>query len=145
MGTATTTTKAAKPQEYNPRWKGYGYIILLSLVNFASVSNLDVNDNAHFEGGRQFSVSFGAVTFVASFVILVQDRCQYCCTKADDSGGGGEGGRLSYTKSMEGRIEGCTLFLLTIWWIIGYVNKYIIILYLQYCARSQVVSNIVLF
>ena len=110
---ATTENNSApsKPREFNPRWKGYLYILITSLVNFASVSNLEVEDDAEFRGSYVFSLLLGVVTFVATVIILVTDRFQYCCNESSD--------RLNYTKSMEGKLEGYTLLAFTVWWIVG--------------------------
>jgi hypothetical protein len=45
-----------KPKEFNPRWKGYVYILLASLVNFSSVSNLELENNPSFQGMWQISL-----------------------------------------------------------------------------------------
>ena len=110
-----------KPTEFNPRWKGYLYILISSLVNFASVSNLDVEDDASFRGAYVFSLLLGIVTFLGAVLILVTDRFQYCChnNNRDESSSSDSNNRLNYTKSMDGKLEGYTLVTFTMWWIIG--------------------------
>jgi hypothetical protein len=101
-----------QPREFNPRWKGYLYIIVASLVNFSSISNLDVNDNPHFRGVFPVSLLFGTVTFFTTVAILLLDRFQYCCDSESAN-------KCNYTKAMDGKVEGYTLLGLTLWWIIG--------------------------
>ena len=101
-----------QPREFNPRWNGYLYILVASLVNFASISNLDVEENPYFHGMYQVSVMFGAVTFIVSAAILVLDRFQSCCDSESAS-------KFNFSKAMDGKIEGYTLVALTLWWVVG--------------------------
>ena len=108
--TTTTTTKSSpskatkteKPVEYNPRWQGYVYISLCSLVNFASISNIK-------QGSRSWvaSIVFGVFSFAVSTMVLIQDRSQKCLTP------------LHYTKARDGYLEGYTLSFMALWWIVG--------------------------
>ena len=110
--TKSRANKGQDPsQEYNPRWKGYLFIWISSLVNFSTISGLDSEDSQQFEGTYQVSLLFGVTTFTLTCLIIVLDRCQYCCGDQSD--------RFHYTKSMDGKIEGYTLLALTIWWIVG--------------------------
>ena len=106
----------SKPTEFNPRWKGYLYIMISSLVNFASVSNLDVAADDSFRGAYVFSLLLGVTTFIGAVLILVTDRFQSCCTTSNSDN---NEDRLNYTKCLDGKLEGYTLVAFTIWWIIG--------------------------
>ncbi|CAB9506164.1 expressed unknown protein [Seminavis robusta] len=98
--------------EFNPRWKGYLYILITSLVNFASISNLEVNDNPQFDGMYQLSLVFGIATFALTVIILAMDRFQYCFDKENAD-------KLNYEKALDGKLEGYTLLAFTLWWIVG--------------------------
>ena len=103
---APTTQPPAKPREYNPRWKGYVYIGIASLINFCSISNIPR------EYKRAYWVSsmcFGVVTFGLALLVLLQDRSQKCLSP------------FYYTKAKDGYFEGYTLALSVVWWIIGCV------------------------
>lgn len=100
----------AKETDFNPRWMGYVYILVSSLVNFASVSNLDIHENPEFYGMYQASLFFGVTTFSLAILILVVDRFQSCCDLSDD---------YNYTKAKDGKVEGYTLALLSFFWIFG--------------------------
>lgn len=101
-----------QPREFNPRWKGYLYILVASLVNFASITNLEIDENPYFNGMYQVSLCFGAVTFIMTVAILALDRFQYCCSSETAN-------KFNYTKAMDGKIEGYTLVGITLWWIVG--------------------------
>ena len=76
----TNNNTNKKPIEYNPRWKGYVYIGLASLINFSSIANIQVVAEGGFvqRGSTFASMSYGFVTFVLSILILIQDRSQKC-------------------------------------------------------------------
>jgi hypothetical protein len=59
--------------DYNPRWMGYCYIILSSLVNFCSVANVPGETRATF---WYLSIAFGVLSFVMASLILIQDWSQ---------------------------------------------------------------------
>ena len=103
-----------QPREFNPRWNGYLYILVASLVNFASISNLDIEEKPQFHGMYQVSIVFGAASFIISAAVLVLDRFQSCCDSQTAS-------KFNFAKAMDGKIEGYTLAALTIWWVFGYV------------------------
>ena len=130
--TASATSK--QPQiEYNPRWKGYMYILLSSLINLASICNIPKNNdnnvintidteydddgtmNIHHSrtfdvvnGTRGVALSFSIVTFVFSLLILLMDRLQICSTK------------FHYMKSYNGcMVEGISLCVGTLYSIIA--------------------------
>lgn len=105
----------AKPTEFNPRWKGYLYIMISSLVNFASISNLDVADENSFRGDYVFSLLLGVTTFIGAVLILVTDRFQYCCSGSNSD----NEDKWNYTKGLDGKLEGYTLVAFTLWWVIG--------------------------
>jgi len=128
------------------------YIIITSLVNFASVSNLEIEDDSEFQGSYVFSLLLGTTTFLASAIILIADRFQYCCNSSsssnsssnandtkdnnNSSSGGCSCKMLNYTKSLDGKLEGCTLVTFTIWWIIGVAHT------TQVDGVAYVVTNI---
>ena len=60
--------------EYNPRWKGYVYLALSSLVNFASISNVAPQIDYGRSASTVVSMTFGVLTFILSALILMQDR-----------------------------------------------------------------------
>ena len=121
------STNTPQPQiEYNPRWKGYMYIVLSSLINFASICNIpkssgtssDIidlktysNSSGAFDivnGTRGVALSFSIVTFVYSFLIILMDRLQMCTTK------------FHYMKSYNGSMgEGISLLFGTLYSIIA--------------------------
>ena len=107
----TNNNTNKKPIEYNPRWKGYVYIGLASLINFSSIANIQVVAEGGFvqRGSTFASMSYGFVTFVLSILILIQDRSQKCIES------------FHYTKSFNGYFEGYTLLVCVLWWIVGYV------------------------
>jgi hypothetical protein len=98
-----------KPREYNPRWKGYLYMALTSLVNFGSISNVAA-DNRN-RGSLALGMSFGMLTFVLPILILLQDRSQKCLEP------------FHFTKAMNGRVEGYTLLFCVLWWVVGCVHN----------------------
>ena len=97
-----------KAPEYNPRWKGYVYIALSSLVNFSSIANIQVRQGLQ-RGSTLASMSYGVITFLLSTLILIQDRSQRCLDP------------FHYTKAFNGRFEGYTLLFCVLWWVVGYV------------------------
>ena len=96
-----------KPPEYNPRWKGYVYVALSSLVNFASISNIATVVEDQRRGSTVVSMSFGVFTFMLSVLVLVQDRSQRCLEP------------FHYTKALNGKVEGGVLLFCVLWWIGG--------------------------
>ncbi|KAG7349347.1 hypothetical protein IV203_011944 [Nitzschia inconspicua] len=109
---AATDSKDAKnedidkePIDYNPRWTGYCYIILASLVNFCSVSNVP--------GGTRtsiwyISIAFGALSFAVSSLIMIQNWSQPY-----------QDFLPNVTKLRDGYLEGYILLALVVWWIVG--------------------------
>jgi hypothetical protein len=98
----------AKPRDYNPRWKGYVYIGIASLINFCSISNIPR------EYKRAYWISsmcFGVFTFALAILVLIQDRSQKCLKP------------FYYTKAKNGYFEGYTLCFSVVWWVIGYVQR----------------------
>lgn len=91
--------------EYNPRWMGYCYIILSSLVNFCSVSNVPGETRATF---WYLSIAFGVLSFVMASLILIQDWSQPYQDILPN-----------VSKLRDGYVEGFVLIVLVIWWIIG--------------------------
>jgi hypothetical protein len=96
--------KKEKAPEFNPRWKGYVYIGMTSLVNFASISNAQKGDRRSY---LAVSLAFGIFTCSASVLVLAQDRSQTCLDK------------FHFSKAREGYFEGCTLLFFVLWWIVG--------------------------
>jgi hypothetical protein len=90
--------------DYNPRWMGYLCIIMFSGINFISISNIPW---VLRRSDWAYSIPFGVLTFAMASLVLIQDRCQklYC--------------GFNYTKSKTGFVEGTTLLVSVLWWIIG--------------------------
>lgn len=128
MGTtskaASSSSKNNNEYEKNPRWRGYLYILIGSLVNWASVSNVDEDWHADYQGSRSGSLVFGIITFALVIIILVYDNCQSFfwkhCIKSDDNDEKNVD-KYNFTKAMDGKAEGGVLLFFTLWWIIGYV------------------------
>ena len=100
-GTTQDPQDRTKPREYNPRWKGYVFIALSSLVSFASITNTPARANPGYP------VSIGAFTFSASLIILMMDRL----VKEDSA--------WNVTKAMDGKLEGYILLFFCLWWGVG--------------------------
>eukprot|EP00544_Gedaniella_sp_CCMP2646_P006393 CAMPEP_0202485730 /NCGR_PEP_ID=MMETSP1361-20130828/4495_1 /ASSEMBLY_ACC=CAM_ASM_000849 /TAXON_ID=210615 /ORGANISM="Staurosira complex sp., Strain CCMP2646" /LENGTH=367 /DNA_ID=CAMNT_0049114701 /DNA_START=148 /DNA_END=1254 /DNA_ORIENTATION=+ len=99
-GNATSTKD--KP-EYNPRWKGYVYILVCSLVALSSICNVPKEVKpSHWAT----TVGISSTTFSISFLILLLDRCQ--CFKF-----------FNYTKAADGKVEGWVLLFFLLIWIVG--------------------------
>lgn len=107
-GSGTKKGEAAppvKPKEYNPRWKGYTWIALASLITFSSVSLTAVS--VKFQGNPGLAVAWGVITFAFSSAVLVLDRTQ-CLLET-----------FNFTKVWDGKLEGYTLLSLVVFWIVG--------------------------
>jgi hypothetical protein len=107
--------KKAKPHDYNPRWKGYVYISIASLVNFCSISNIPGEYERSYWVG---TICFGVLTFALAILVLIQDRSQKCLKP------------FYYSMAKDGYFEGYTLCFTVVWWIAGYVT-----VLLCYCCR----------
>jgi hypothetical protein len=108
---ATRKQKPPKPPDYNPRWKGYVYIGIASLINFCSISNIPAGDYKYSRSYWVSSMCFGVLTFTLAILVLIQDRSHKCLKP------------FYYTNAKDGYFEGYTLCGCVVWWIIGYVNK----------------------
>jgi hypothetical protein len=93
-----------EPIEYNPRWMGYAYILLASLVNFASCSNVPEVQRAAF---WYLSIAFGVLTFCVSSLIILQDLLQPWIKLPD------------VIQAHEGYMEGYILCFMVLWWVVG--------------------------
>jgi hypothetical protein len=87
----SNSNKKEKSIEFNPRWKGYVFIGLTSLVNFASISNIPRDDRKTYWAA---TMSFGLLTFVVAVLVLIHDRSQKCLET------------FHYTKANNGYFEG---------------------------------------
>lgn len=96
--------KKEKPPEFNPRWKGYVYLGLTSLVNFASISSIERWERQRYWAA---SMAFGLLTFAIAVLVLMQDRSQRCLES------------FHFTKAKNGNVEGGTLLFCVLWWIVG--------------------------
>lgn len=94
--------------EYNARSVGYLVIALSSLVNLFSI--VLIKDDSHVKGSKTVALSFGALTFGASVLVLVVDRT---VTTFD------------LTKTANGNVEGILLSFFTFWWTaaVGYLTQ----------------------
>lgn len=126
MGAASAAKKSKNAYEFNPRWNGYIYIMLSSLINYASIANVNERGYNEYEGSKGASLLFGIITFVASLAILAFDNCQSYfwkfCFKGDGDDGNKKADKYNYTKAFDGKLEGGILVCFTFWWIIGCVN-----------------------
>ena len=93
--------------EYNTRWNGYTCMLMFSGINFISIADVPSELRRNLWG---FSMLFGILTFVASSLILIQDRSQSKLLLID---------KFNYTKCKNGKVEGCTLVFMVLWWIVG--------------------------
>jgi hypothetical protein len=96
-----------EPIEYNPRWRGYLFIMMFSFINFISIGNVPETLRKSI---WVLSMVFGTLTFILSIVILTQDRSQSKLLLIE---------QFHYMKKNNGTIEGCTLLFMVLWWIIG--------------------------
>lgn len=94
--------KDAKPREYNPRYKGYVFIIISTLVCLSACSSLAKDLHQ-----RQWktAIAFSSITFGVALLVLLFDRFQ-CCTF------------FNFTKAFDGKLEGYVLGLFVILWIV---------------------------
>ncbi len=93
---------------YNQKWSGYLGIMLSSLVNFASVADISV-DNIYDINikGENIVAIFGAVSFFISLLILAFDRIHVLRTRFD------------FQNFANGKLEGGVLTFLLLWWAIA--------------------------
>ena len=96
-----------EPIEYNPRWRGYLFIMMFSFINFISIGNVPETLRRSI---FVFSMLFGTVTFIVSILILIQDRTQSKLLLIE---------QFHYMKKNNGIVEGCTLLFMVVWWLIG--------------------------
>lgn len=94
--------KKSKQWESNPRWLGYCYIMLTSLVCFSSSSNIP---DYLKTGEWATEVAIAVFTFVLPVLLLVLDR-----SRVKD---------FNLAKALDGKLEGYTLLLFLIIWIIN--------------------------
>ena len=93
-----------EPIEYNPRWMGYAYILLASLVNFCACANVPDVQRATF---WYLSIAFGVLTFCISALIILQDWLQPWIKLPN------------VVKMRDGYAEGYILIFMVVWWIVG--------------------------
>lgn len=123
---AASDNKDNNKPEYNPRWKGYVYIILSSLVALSSISNVPKEvKRSHWAT----SMAISSITFSVSLLIIIFDRFQ--CFKM-----------CNFTKAADGKVEGCVLLFFVIIWIVGYVSLICMLLELLYDTLSHVCHSI---
>jgi hypothetical protein len=94
------------PPDHNPRWKGYTFILLSSLINYASLCSISADDSV-VQGRRGVALSFGIVTFIFSLCILVVDRLQLGVDK------------IHYMKVWDGALEGICLCIGTLYSVVA--------------------------
>jgi hypothetical protein len=80
---------------------------MCSLASFASVADVQERIN---DSEWAMSVAFGASTFVVALIIVIFDYSDYLTKEIFD-----------LKKAMDGKVEGCILLFLVLWWIAGYV------------------------
>jgi hypothetical protein len=96
-----------EPIEYNPRWRGYLFIMMFSFINFISIANVPETLRKSI---WVLTMIFGTLTFTLSLLILIQDRSQSKLLFIE---------QFHYMKNNNGTIEGCTLLFMVIYWIVG--------------------------
>lgn len=102
--TKTNDNPNKKQKEHNPRWKGYVFITITSLINLCSIST--VNEDIKLESAYwAATLVFGLVTFTLALLVLLQDRV---CIDL-----------FHYQKIKNGKLEAGTLIFMTVWWIVG--------------------------
>lgn len=107
MATSDSKKDNQNKVEYNPRWKGYVYIIITSLVALSSISNIPKEvKRSHWAT----TVGISSITFSVSLLILAFDRFQCCNSKCN------------FMKAKDGKLEGSVLLLFVLFWIVGYVH-----------------------
>jgi hypothetical protein len=107
--TRSNSIKKEKEIVYNTKWSGYLGIMLSSLVNFASVVDVSV-DNIYeikLREGYVIEALFGSVSFFVAFFILIFDRINVLQRKFD------------FKTVADGKLEGGFLLCLVIWWIVA--------------------------
>eukprot|EP00553_Chaetoceros_curvisetus_P012654 CAMPEP_0204636432 /NCGR_PEP_ID=MMETSP0717-20131115/33933_1 /ASSEMBLY_ACC=CAM_ASM_000666 /TAXON_ID=230516 /ORGANISM="Chaetoceros curvisetus" /LENGTH=482 /DNA_ID=CAMNT_0051655467 /DNA_START=180 /DNA_END=1628 /DNA_ORIENTATION=+ len=114
-GTETAASPSSSPSSpieliYNPKLDGYLIILLASLVNFASISDISVAvlslSRISLKDEKVIAI-FGAVSFLLCFIIILFDRIRYLHQRFD------------FKEIWEGKLEGYTLLFLVLWWIVG--------------------------
>ena len=100
-----------KPIEYNPRYKGYTLILLTSIIDLSSVSN--ISTNYEFRGNPGVAAAFAAFTLCFAVFVLALDRLQLLIET------------FNYSKSMDGYLEGYVLGFFTLLWIclVAYITQ----------------------
>jgi len=88
----------------NKKWEGYLAILLASLVNFASISDIAFDKVSNIS---EIDAVFGVVSFLLSLLVLVFDRVKYLHRK------------IEFQNLYHGKLEGYLLLFLTLWWIVG--------------------------
>jgi len=91
-------------REHNPRWFGYFGLMVFSIANFASITNVR---SFIGKGERAFSITIGALSTTICFLVILFDRIGKLSEKFD------------YKEFADGKLEGWTLVFLVIWWIVG--------------------------
>ena len=105
---STESSPAEKEITYNAKWPGYLGIMLSSLVNFASVADVSVDNLYKIKlKGENAEAMFGAVTFFITILILAFDRINFLQRKFD------------FKEIYDGKLEGSVLVCLMIWWVVG--------------------------
>jgi hypothetical protein len=99
------TTSKHPPREYNPLWKGYLYIVLSSLISLSSISN--ARQENFYKGNYGVGLLFATVTFAFCLLVLILDRTKWF------------GKILDHAKALDSKVEGYTLLVMTLWWIVG--------------------------
>jgi nitrate reductase NapE component len=88
----------------NQKWEGYLAILLASLVNFASISDIAFDNVSKLS---EIDAVFGVVSFLICFLVLLFDRVKYLQHKID------------FKNLYDGKLEGYLLLFFTLWWIVG--------------------------
>jgi uncharacterized membrane protein len=102
-------TTNTKKMDINPRWKGYYFMVLTSLINFSSVANVNTNVD------KAISLSFGIVLFVFSLTVLILEWI----SAASSTNNNNTENKFQYAQAYDGKLEGSCLLVTTLYAIVG--------------------------
>lgn len=96
------------PIVYNEKFDEYLAILIASVINFSSVTDISVaNVTSIVDIKNQVLAIFGATSFIITLLILIFDRFSFLHVRFD------------FQKVFNGKLEGFTLLFLFCWWIVG--------------------------
>lgn len=94
--------------EYNDKFDEYLAILIASIVNFSSVTDISVaNVTSIVDIKNKVLAVFGATSFIMTLLILIFDRVSFLHV------------RFNFQNVLDGKLEGFALLFLLCWWIVG--------------------------